>query len=78
MILQLLLYGDESAERLAHEITCELGYTTPDGMQVSILNSHETHALHSKVGLKNPRTSVHSFNLKKKFGRVLARLVANF
>nr|XP_012219129.1 PREDICTED: vacuolar protein sorting-associated protein 13A-like isoform X1 [Linepithema humile] len=53
----LLLCGDESAERLAHEITCELGYTTPDGMQVSILNSNETHTLHSKmkdISYQNP------------------------
>lgn len=37
---QLLLCGDEAAERLAYEVACELGYATPDGMQASILNSH--------------------------------------
>lgn len=49
--LQLLLCGDEAAERLAYEVACELGYATPDGLQVqvSILNSH---ASHFKVNIK--------------------------
>lgn len=48
--LQLLLYGDETAERLAHEVACELGYATPDGMQVC--SSNDTSAtLHSKVNI---------------------------
>lgn len=54
--LQLLLYGDETAERLAHDVACELGYATPDGMQV--INSHDTSAtLHPKVNLTVMRVS---------------------
>ncbi|EZA49615.1 Vacuolar protein sorting-associated protein 13A [Ooceraea biroi] len=47
----LLLCGDEIAERLTHEVACELGYATPDGTpQTSILNSHDhAHAFHSKM-----------------------------
>lgn len=41
--LQLLLCGDDVAERLTYEVTCELGYATPDGMQASILSSHASH-----------------------------------
>ncbi|KAL6266414.1 hypothetical protein P5V15_003265 [Pogonomyrmex californicus] len=45
----LLLYGDESAEKLAHEVACELGYVTPDGIQASFLNGHDAHTLHYKM-----------------------------
>lgn len=40
MNFQLLLCGDEVAERLAYEVACELGYATPDGIQTSILNNY--------------------------------------
>ena len=52
--------GDESAEKLAHEVACELGYATPDGTQASFLSGHAAHTLHYKVnaikvcsGIKN-------------------------
>jgi len=41
--------GDESAERLAHEVACELGYATPDGMQASFLSGQDAHTLYYKV-----------------------------
>lgn len=44
--------GDETAERLAHEVACELGHATPDGMQASFLSGHEGHTLHYKVNVR--------------------------
>lgn len=44
--------GDEPAERLAHEVACELGYATPDGLQASFLSGHDTHTLHYKVNVR--------------------------
>ena len=43
--------GDESAEKLAHEVACELGYATPDGTQASFLSGHDAHTLHYKVNV---------------------------
>ncbi|XP_011865236.1 PREDICTED: vacuolar protein sorting-associated protein 13A-like isoform X2 [Vollenhovia emeryi] len=45
----LLMCGDESAERLAHEVACELGHATSDGMQASFLSGHDAHTLHYKM-----------------------------
>lgn len=50
--LQLLMCGDESAERLTHEVACELGYVTSDGVQASFLSGHEDHTLHYKVNVR--------------------------
>ncbi|XP_077263954.1 intermembrane lipid transfer protein VPS13A isoform X2 [Temnothorax americanus] len=51
----LLMCGDESAERLAHEVACELGHATPDGMQASFLSGHDGHTLHYKMKDTNYR-----------------------
>lgn len=46
--LQLLLYGDEIAERLAHDVACELGYATFDGMVLFSTHDNST-TIHPKV-----------------------------
>ncbi|KAG5314184.1 VP13A protein, partial [Acromyrmex insinuator] len=51
----LLMCGDESAEKLAHEVACELGYATPDGIQASFLSGHDAHTLHYKMKDTNYR-----------------------
>ncbi|XP_011135861.2 vacuolar protein sorting-associated protein 13C-like isoform X2 [Harpegnathos saltator] len=65
----LLLYGDETAERLAHDVACELGYVTHDGMQV--FNSHDTPAtLHPKVkdaSYPNPDVPPLAFSIDHSF-----------
>ncbi|KYM95926.1 Vacuolar protein sorting-associated protein 13C [Cyphomyrmex costatus] len=51
----LLMCGDESAEKLAHEVACELGHATPDGIQASFLSGHDAHTLHYKMKDTNYR-----------------------
>lgn len=61
--------GDESAEKLAHEVACELGHATSDGMQASFLSGHDAHTLHYKVNTIKPwkdQKLAASSNLNKK------------
>ncbi|XP_076243831.1 intermembrane lipid transfer protein VPS13A [Calliopsis andreniformis] len=46
----LILAGDEIAEKLSHEVTCQLGYSTVDVTQTSTFNfDFQLHVIQSKV-----------------------------
>ncbi|XP_070527175.1 intermembrane lipid transfer protein VPS13A isoform X2 [Cardiocondyla obscurior] len=66
----LLMVGDESAEKLAYEVACELGYTTSDGTQASFLNGHEAYILHYKMkdtNYRNPDVPSSTFSVDHSF-----------
>ncbi|XP_072752571.1 intermembrane lipid transfer protein VPS13A [Anoplolepis gracilipes] len=63
----LLLCGDEAAERLAYEVACELGYATPDSMQVSILNSQAPHFKVKDTNYQNPDVPPLAFLIDNSF-----------
>ncbi|XP_025991463.1 vacuolar protein sorting-associated protein 13A isoform X2 [Solenopsis invicta] len=66
----LLMCGDESAEKLAHEVACELGHATPDGMQASFLIGHDAHTLHYKMkdtNYRNPDVPPSAFSVDHSF-----------
>ncbi|XP_012533549.1 vacuolar protein sorting-associated protein 13A isoform X2 [Monomorium pharaonis] len=66
----LLMCGDESAEKLAHEVACELGHATPDGTQASFLSGHDAHTLHYKMkdmNYRNPDVQSSAFLVDHSF-----------